>query len=295
MHPDDLQDRFRRLTVWKANDLRAPHKPLLTLWAIGRCLRGEDRMVSYRDTREALTALLKRFGPPRKTAHPEHPFWRLRTDGVWEVPGCDRISVTKSGDAHVGSLLREDAHGGFPEEIDSMLRTDVRLAVRIACSLLDAHFPPTLHDAVMQAVGIDPGFEYIRRRPRDRAFSNTVLAAYGHRCVVCDFAIRIGNDPVGLEAAHIRWHCARGPDLVSNALSLCVLHHRLFDAGAFTLSPDRRVVVSERAAGAGYDDTLGRFRAKSVILPADEDDGPDPDFLQWHHQHVFGGRLPVRG
>ena len=288
MNPDDLRARFAKLQVWHANGQRAPNKPLLALWAIGRCLGDESRLASYRDADQALTKLLRRFGPPRKRVHPEFPFWRLRKDGVWEVRGMGHITESRSGDAHISSLLREDAHGGFPPDVFTALQADEELAVEIAYSLLDAHFPPTLHDDVLQAVGIQSGFEYVRRRPRDSSFSNTVLAAYGHRCAVCAFAVRLGNHRVALEAAHIKWHRARGPDQIHNALALCSLHHRLFDAGAFTLSLDSRIVLATSLAGKGLDDALGRFESKAVSLPASADDLPHPKFLKWHHREVFG-------
>ena len=295
VNPDNLRARFAKLQIWHANGQRAPNKPLLALWAIGRCLKGESRTVSYRDADQALTKLLRRFGPPRKKLHPEFPFWRLQNDDVWEVRGKNRITVSRSGDAHVSSLLREDARGGFPPDVFAALQADEKLAVEIAYSLVDAHFPPTLHDDVLQAVGIQSYFEVVRRRPRNPAFSNTVLTAYGHRCVVCDFAVRLGNDPIALEAAHIKWHRARGPDQIRNALALCSLHHELFDAGAFTLGLDRRVVVATSLAGSGLDDALGRYESKEVSAPASADDLPDPKFLKWHHQQVFKTQIHAVG
>ena len=246
-------------------------------------------MVSYRKVSDDLISLLSRFGAPRKKIHPEDPFWRLQSDEVWEVTADGPISVTSSGSPHIQSLRRSNAHGGFPEKIYSVLRTDTQLAGRIVRSLLDEHFPPTLHDDILLAVGIDSdsGFEYVRRRSRNRKFSNMVLAAYGHQCVVCDFAIRMNEGPIALEAAHIKWHCAKGPDEVHNALALCALHHRLFDVGAFTLSNDRRIMVSDRAVGKGYKNALGRFDSKDIILPDNIDDVPDPGFIEWHHHNVF--------
>lgn len=291
MKSEELQDRFNRLNVWKSYDQRAPHKPLLVLWAIGRCLRGEDRLVSFKEASHELAELLRLYGPPRKNVNPEYPFWRLRSDGVWEVLGSDRISETVSKDAHVSSLLKENAHGGFPKEINDALQADKELAVRIAQSLLDAHFSSTRHDAVLQDVGIGSEFEYIRRRIRNRDFSDTVLAAYGHQCAVCEFAIRLDKVPIGLEAAHIRWHCAKGPDLIQNALSLCSLHHTLFDAGAFTLYPERRILVSGQVTGRNSDETLGRYQSKEIILPEDDGDFPNPEFLNWHHNNVFQDEL----
>jgi len=92
-----------------------------------------------------------------------------------------------------------------------------------------------------------------------------VLSAYDYACAVCGFALRQGNEPVALEAAHIKWHEARGPDLVRNALSLCALHHRLFDKGAFAVSPGMRVIVAKNVTGSGFEEALGRFRAKAAI------------------------------
>ena len=105
---------FGKLHVWRAHGHRAPHKPLLVLWAIGRCLRGEPRMAPYSELAEPLGDLLREFGPPRKAVHPSFPFWRLRADGVWALDGAAEVTVTKSGDAHESALrayVGEVEHG----------------------------------------------------------------------------------------------------------------------------------------------------------------------------------------
>ena len=43
----------------------------------------------FREAEPELTALLREFGPPRKSDHPEQPFWRLQRDGVWVVNAPD--------------------------------------------------------------------------------------------------------------------------------------------------------------------------------------------------------------
>ena len=292
MKSDDLRACFGKLHIWHANGQRAPNKPLLVLWAIGRCLAGESRMVSYRVANPELASLLRRFGPPRKTIHTEFPFWRLQSDGIWEIRHADRITVGPGGDAHKASLIEHDAHGGFTNQVFTALQTDPELAIEVAYSLIDAHFPDTRHDDILEAVGVATRRVCVRRRPRDSSFAKAVLAAYRHRCAVCAFAVRLDDNPVALEAAHIKWHGARGPDQIRNALALCALHHRLFDAGAFTLSLGRRVVVTDTADGRGFDDCLGRFDSRPIFLPARADNLPDPLFLKWHHREVFAG--PVK-
>ncbi|HSK29851.1 MAG TPA: hypothetical protein VLA17_07795 [Candidatus Limnocylindria bacterium] len=66
MTPDEIRERFGSLTVWKRGGERAPHKPLLALYAIGRGLRGEPRMASYAQFDKDLAKLLVEFGPPRQ-------------------------------------------------------------------------------------------------------------------------------------------------------------------------------------------------------------------------------------
>jgi len=48
----------------------------------------------------------------------------------------------------------------------------------------------------------------------------------------------MGEKPIRLEITHIKWHQYDSPAKVSNSLALCAIHHELFDAGAFTISPD---------------------------------------------------------
>ena len=86
---DQILERFRHLNVWKRGDVRAPHKPLLVLYALGRLQAGSDRLIPYSEIDGPLTRLLDEFGPPRRSAHPELPFYHLQTDGVWEIE--DRV------------------------------------------------------------------------------------------------------------------------------------------------------------------------------------------------------------
>ena len=318
MSARDIWLRFQALKIWHSNGLRAPHKPLLALWAIARCLRGESRLVPFALVDDELERLLGAFGPRRKTVHTEFPFWRMRNDDVWEIDRPDLVSCTASGDAHRSSLLRQNTHGGLLAKDYDTLRVEPGLAWRIADALLDAHFPDTYHGDILRAVGfgVPPGgsldavgnalelnddrgryefdFETTRRRRRSPAFREAVMAAYGGRCAVCSFDVRMFCEPIAVEAAHIRWHKASGPADVRNGLALCSLHHRLFDRGAFTLSSrDLSISVAEEATGQGLDESLGQFDGHPPrVLPSHRRHWPAEDYLNWHRREVF--RAPVR-
>ena len=152
MTHNEFLKKIDGINVWKSGGQRAPHKPLLLLSALGRVLNGQERLASYpSEIKPELGNLLRRFGPPRKTLHPEFPFGRLRADGLWEIPGSESLKVTSSGDFSVRELVSRSIEGGFPEKIYHMLRNAPDLVREAAQRLLDGHFPESLHDDIREA------------------------------------------------------------------------------------------------------------------------------------------------
>jgi len=109
--------------------------------------------------------------------------------------------------------------------------------------------------------------DYPGKRTRDPNFRFKILRAYEYSCAVCGFNVRLGNHLVGVEAAHIKWHQAGGPDTEEHGIALCAMHHKLFDRGVFTLNEDRVLLVAEEANGSkGFDEWLMRFHEKQIKL-----------------------------
>src|SRR3954451_15204240 len=71
-------ERFNDLSIWKQGDQRAPHKPLLVLYALGRWQRGDTGDLPFDQLAPDVAGLLREFGPPRRCYHPEYPFWWLQ-------------------------------------------------------------------------------------------------------------------------------------------------------------------------------------------------------------------------
>jgi len=291
MTPTEIRRSFARLNVWSRGGERAPHKALLVLHALGCLQRREPRLLSYREIDQKLRALLAEFGPPRRTLHPEYPFWRLKNDGIWEIADADRFKLGEpSGDARKTDLLRHDARGGLREDVFRALARNPRLLTSVAQDLLDANFPRSIQGEILDAVGLDLDGSPRGRSPRDASFRNRVLLAYEYRCAVCRASLRLCDRTIAIEAAHIKWHQAGGPDIERNGLALCVLHHRVFDLGAFMIDTGRRVRVSESAhGGRGFDDWLGTYCGRPIARPVRKEQSPDETFLQWHRSQVFHG------
>jgi putative restriction endonuclease len=286
-----LLDRIRTLRVYRAGNQRAPHKPLLLLWALGRLERGPDRLVGFREADPHLERLLRVFGRPETSSGTHYPFWHLQSDQVWEMPDVDSFRRGGMGATPAkGQLLDRDALGGFPEDVFELLRPDRALCGEVAGELLSLHFPDSLHEEILAAVGLDQVERIVRKRPRSRRFSEEVLEAYSHRCAVCRLEIRLEEETFLLEAAHIYWHQYGGSDEVTNGLALCRNHHQAFDKGAYTVDEEMKVVVSALLQGErGLAATFLEFNGKGLLMPRGEGVMPDAASLAWHRKEVFRG------
>ncbi|MEU2923480.1 phosphorothioated DNA-binding restriction endonuclease [Streptomyces sp. NPDC007251] len=288
----DWLERTARLRQWTRNGTRAPHKPLLLLYALGRFQQDSEGSLRYSAVEQDLQRLLAEYGPPNSTT-PAYPFHHLVSDGVWEVR-------TDRGPGSPGSGVRElretGATGRLAPDLRAALRRDPQLLGSIVRLLLDLHFPPSLHGELCEAVGLEPEPARIEqlsaaRRQRDGRMRELVLTAYEYRCAFCGYDGRIGAVPVGLEAAHVRWWAFGGPDEIDNGLCLCSLHHKLFDKGVLGVGEDQRILVSQRFVGHS-----AAAREHVIALAGRRLVGPQPGarpvaaaHRDWHARQVFHG------
>jgi putative restriction endonuclease len=285
-----IREQFASLSVWKRGTQRAPHKPLLVLYALAELERGH-RWVSFRDVDRDLTELLDEFGPPRTRHHPEYPFWRLQNDGVWHVSEEHDLTRRQSNtDPLKSELTKYNVDAGFSDNVWRALLDNPDLRHDIAQMLLEEHFPASLHDDILDAVGLDASRSITTRTPRDPQFRVDVLRAYDFRCAVCGFDLKLDARPLGLEAAHIQWRQARGPDEVTNGICLCALHHKMFDKGAIHFTVDLRLLVSEAVHGsAPHIDRLRTRDRMRIYTPQRDAYYPSESAVQWHVREVFRG------
>jgi putative restriction endonuclease len=285
--------RIERIRTWRRAGERAPHKPLLLLYLLGRLQRDGTSEVSYEAAERPLLDLLAEFGPPRATS-PAYPFHHLTTDGFWEVTSAEGGSPGASP----GRLRATHAVGRLAPQLEAALRADPGLVALTVHGLLDRSFPPSLHAELCAAVGLD--LEALEGRAvrgrvatlrrRDPAFRDAVLMAYEQRCAVCGYDGRIGSVAIGLDAAHVRWWAFEGPDSIENALCLCAIHHRLFDKGALGVAADGTVAISARFVGGDAARQLVlAFAGKPLAVPQPGLPAPAAVHVAWHASEVFRG------
>jgi putative restriction endonuclease len=293
MDNEQLRQCVQDLNIWKRGGQRAPHKPLLLLLALSRLIQGKPRLAAFPEIDHTLGELLERYGPPRKSHHPEYPFWHLQNDGLWEVEqGGSLIRRKGSTDPLRTELIAKNVRGGLPEDVFRLLQRDHALLEEIVNAIADSHFPESMRDDLLRELSLTDLLQ-MDKCGRDSAFRFAVVQAYEHRCAVCGYDVRFGRSDLGLEAAHIRWHQAGGPDIVQNGVALCCLHHKGFDRGAIGIGDDLRLLISAdlygREAAAEW---FVRFHHKALRMPHSTGMLPARQYLAWHRREVF--RSPSR-
>lgn len=289
MNKVDLLNKITTLTLWKKGDQRAPHKPLLLLFALANLQINGTSKLTFQEVKEPLTKLLKDFGPYRKSYHPEQPFARLANDGIWKLSGDTPVD-TKNPNSN--KLLTQHATGAFTNEIELLLLSNQSLLMDIATFLLDENFPSSIQQDILDAVGLQLE---VTTKVRDSRFRDKIMVAYEYQCAICGFNVQMGSSYLALDAAHIKWKKVFGPDTEQNGLLLCTMHHKLFDRGALTISKEMEILVSDQAHGTyGFQEWLMKFHGKKIRLPQRQIFYPEIKYTEWHVKEVFHGEYRSR-
>lgn len=126
----------------------------------------------------------------------------------------------------------------------------------------------------------------VKVRVNQSFFRETVLSSYDNKCCITGISI-----PELLTASHIIPWSKNKENRInpSNGLCLNELHHRAFDKGLLTITPDYYIKISERLAKGfeKYEDDsfFIPYNNEKIILP--QRFFPNKEFLDYHYSQVF--------
>ena len=257
MTREELLARLASLRQARVGQVRVPHKPLLLLWLFGHFAATGSSAATYQQAEEPVSQLINDFGPPVASAAAARqraamPFVHLERE-LWDLRDAAGREIGPDAPERRAWLLERGVVGRLRSPVERLLADPGTLAAATRL-LLEQHFTPVLAELICAAVDLDVAAldlagngrtaQAVRSRPRRRGFAEEGLRAYAYQCAMCGFDGALGRYPVGIEAAHVRWHSQEGPDETANALALCALHHALFDLGVVGITEDRRICVS---------------------------------------------------
>ena len=287
----ELLARLDTILVGKRGDRTAPHKPLYFLLCVAGIQRGAPRLQRFTDIRAELGEALRIFGSNKAGNHPEYPFARLPNDGLAELRADGPLEIRKSNkDPKVSSLVSTNARGGLLPDYHDILQNSFDLQSTVIHRVLDAHFPPSIHEDVIQFFRLTLADRHATDRKSEIEFRDAVLSAYGNTCAISGFSLMLDGRPFGIEAAHVFWPQAGGNDLVSNGIAMTTLHRKLYHLGLFGVDDQYRVLVSSRVNDGSNDGcSLRRYAGQPLRLPERADQRPSLKAVRWHREWVFKG------
>jgi putative restriction endonuclease len=150
---DDAASAIEGLRRWKRRGVAAPHKPLLILIGLRRVTQGLPRWVAFPEIERELGELIARYSGVKSAPSPQNPFWRLQSDGLWEIKDAGTFDLGAGGSVPtVKDLRTRPAYGGFPARLDAALRAEPAEMTRLARLVAAKFFEPS--DEVLGAVGV---------------------------------------------------------------------------------------------------------------------------------------------
>ncbi len=122
---------------------------------------------------------------------------------------------------------------------------------------------------------------------RNPAFRRLVLEAYDETCAICQMKLENSIGLSIIDAAHILPFSRFHNDDVRNGLSLCKLHHWLFDHGLISVDEQYNIHVSKNIDYEWPDKLVSSFHNNKINLPHNKNNFPSPIALNWHKTNVF--------
>ncbi|MCK5028143.1 MAG: HNH endonuclease [Bacteroidales bacterium] len=115
------------------------------------------------------------------------------------------------------------------------------------------------------------------------SFRDFVLLGYQNKCAITNEAI-FYDKLINLEAAHIRPKAHSGSFLPCNGIAMSRDMHWAFDRGMFAINEDYTIDVHKDVKNS----LLNRFDKQKINLPIEDFFKPEPTFLKYHRENIFG-------
>jgi len=310
---DQIKTIFKDLHVDKNKNRYtcglAPHKPILLLSIL--LLTENDRIdlenikidLYLRETWSELWSCLE-------YPHPGPiylPFYHMKSDGFWHIEYNEQANQGQP--KSVKQINKRIKRVYLDPSVISFFK-DEQIRKELINTLLNAGYFSTneIASLTQKIKEIDDSFVYqeklqklvdneFRERPditypgltpsRDPAFRRLVLDAYHESCAICHMKLDNSLGISIIDAAHILPFSQFHNDDVRNGLSLCKLHHWLFDHGLLTVDTKFTIHVSQKIDYEYPKKLVSFFHDQQILLPTEEKNLPSPVALRWHKNNVF--------
>ena len=315
MSTDTLQkyvQKMKRLRVDRAHGV-APHKPLLLLAVIELIERGqiqENKISLSPDLAETFIKYWSKVTDRKPNI--ALPFFHLKSDGFWHLhpnAGYEKALDVADRITAISRLREVITYVSLDDDLfvlltDASNREIIRQTL-IYVYLLDfkggiegliaegkqiTEYEQALISEVEQPFSLQkPTAPIPEESPiRSTDFRQAIMGLYDYTCAVCELRIVTMDGESATDAAHIIPFRISKNDDVRNGISLCKLHHWVFDKGLISLSTTYQILVSPLMCDRRPTEwMLTELQDKSILLPEHNQLYPAQDALAWHRAKVL--------
>jgi putative restriction endonuclease len=267
-----------------------PHKPVLLLAVMDLIERGDitgNKIRPSQELRDAFTAYFQIVRQGNDQNSPENPYYRLASDGFWNLYPKRPIEAPSSWVAIGRQIKHASILDGLyalmcnplqrellREAIYSRYFADHRGALRQICN----EQTQVQHEIAVAEDPI-PG--------RDAAFRKLVIEVYDYRCAACGLRLRLDNI-VLVEAAHLIPWSDSHDDNPRNGMALCRNHHYAMDRHLIAPTPDLNWKVSKRLDNRRDGEAeLVDLNRREILLPNLKQYYPREEALAWRQERLI--------
>ncbi|WP_110513712.1 HNH endonuclease [Herpetosiphon llansteffanensis] len=315
------QQAFEKLKLSPAQSwpestyFRAPYKPFMLLAVSDLIATGTitHNFIEYSDLLlETFDRYWQMLFDSTKLANPIQPFFYLRSEGFWHLqaqPGMEQRLAATTDIKTIGQLKQLVVGAKLDQALFDLLQQPFARE-QLRQSLIQPYFMRELQPALATIGQMNTAiFSYadllvehsqrtFREIPaidtpylvevRSSAFRRVVVPNYDYCCAICGIRIITPEGRSAVEAAHIiPWSKSYNDD-PRNGVSLCGLHHWLFDQGLLTITPNYQIQISRLVAEQpAANQAVLMFAQQPIQLPQQKQLYPNQIALDWHNQHVY--------
>jgi 5-methylcytosine-specific restriction protein A len=157
---DTLIHQLARLRVYRRDGIPALYQPITLLWAFARARRGEERLVSWAETKRQVGYLLGRYGHVGEGDRVHYPIAALCGAGLWELDVAPEIVPTAHGSSVPERWFEErQPNGGLVDPIYTMIRESPEALSAAVSALVEKYFVATDATELLIELGLSEPVE----------------------------------------------------------------------------------------------------------------------------------------
>jgi 5-methylcytosine-specific restriction protein A len=180
---DALVHQLSSLRVYRRDGIPALYQPITLLWAFARARRGDDRIVSWAETKREVSLLLSHHGRQGEGSRVFYPIAALCGAGLWELD-AEPESVPAAHGSSIPQRWFEDhqPNGGLVDPVYTLLRESPEALAAAVSVLVDRYFVAADPTNLLADLGLaDP----VEISPAELSFAEQA-AEYKRRCARAD-------------------------------------------------------------------------------------------------------------